>query len=82
MGESPEVNTQQNSSMQRQNILFGKSLQVGNFTDASRIRWKKVELKNFNNNNASNPNILENYDEVSPSEGEIVYLFRFNGKKA
>ena len=30
-GGSQDVNTQQNSSMQRQDILFGKSLQVGNF---------------------------------------------------
>ena len=80
MGESPEVNTQQNSSMQRQNTVWQKS--TSRKFHASRIRWKKVELKNFNSNNASNPNILENYDEVSPSEGEIVYLFRFNGKKA
>lgn len=28
------------------------------------------------------PNIFEDYDKLSPSEGEIVYLFRFNGKKA
>ena len=27
------------------------------------------------------PNIFEDYDKLSPSEGEIVYLFRFNGKK-
>ena len=81
-GGSQDVNTQQNSSMQRQDILFGKSLQVGNFMRHGKFGKEKYNWRILHNNNVSNPNILENYDEVSPSEGEIVYLFRFNGKKA
>ena len=81
MGGSPDVNTQQNSSMQRQDMLFGKRLEVGNFMRHGKFGEKKY-WRILHNNNVPNPNILENYDEVSPSEGEIVYLFRFNGRKA
>ena len=41
MKGSPEVNTKQNSSMQRQNMLLGKSLQVGNFMRYGKLDEKK-----------------------------------------
>ena len=54
-GGSPEVNTQQNSSMQRQDILFGKSLQAGNFMRHGKFGEKKVELKNFTQQQRTQP---------------------------
>ena len=67
--------------MQRQDILFGKSLQLENFMRHGKFGEKKSRTEEFYTT-TTGPNILENYDEVSPLEEEIAYLFRFNGKKA